>query len=94
MLYLFGGETLTDFALALLIGIVVGTYSSIFMAAPLAVTLEGLSARGAPARPLRTQPALAEGARLGMARSAASGPTRRASDGRRRRPKKKAGKRR
>jgi len=94
MLYVFGGETLTDFALALLIGIVVGTYSSIFMAAPLAVTLEGLSARGAPARPPRTQPALVEGARLGMARSAASGPTRRASDGRRRRSKKKAGKRR
>ncbi|MGH2720514.1 MAG: protein translocase subunit SecD, partial [Actinomycetota bacterium] len=30
MLYVLGGETLTDFALALLIGIVVGTYSSIF----------------------------------------------------------------
>lgn len=40
VLFWFGGETLTDFALALLIGIVVGTYSSIFLAAPLAVTLE------------------------------------------------------
>lgn len=39
-LYFLGGETLTDFALALLIGIVVGTYSSVFTAAPLAVALE------------------------------------------------------
>jgi SecD/SecF fusion protein len=39
-LYVLGGETLTDFALALLVGIVVGTYSSVFTAAPLAVALE------------------------------------------------------
>ncbi|MGQ0744572.1 MAG: protein translocase subunit SecD [Acidimicrobiales bacterium] len=40
-LYVLGGETLTEFALALLIGIVVGTYSSVFTAAPLAVAIEG-----------------------------------------------------
>ncbi|NLE74432.1 MAG: protein translocase subunit SecF [Actinobacteria bacterium] len=34
---LFGGETLKDFAFALFIGIAVGTYSSIFVAAPLLV---------------------------------------------------------
>ncbi|MER6415285.1 protein translocase subunit SecD [Streptomyces humidus] len=34
-----GGDTLTDFALALLIGLVVGTYSSMFTATPLAVEL-------------------------------------------------------
>ncbi|OPZ78369.1 MAG: preprotein translocase subunit SecF [Actinobacteria bacterium ADurb.Bin444] len=34
---LFGGETLKDFALALFIGITSGTYSSIFVAAPLLV---------------------------------------------------------
>ena len=39
-LYLLGGDTLTDFALALLIGILVGTYSSIFTATPIAVALE------------------------------------------------------
>ena len=39
-LYLLGGETLTDFALALLIGIVVGTYSSVFTATPLLVAFE------------------------------------------------------
>ncbi|MGC0208765.1 protein translocase subunit SecD [Streptomyces levis] len=34
-----GGSSLTDFALALLIGIAVGTYSSVFTAAPLAILL-------------------------------------------------------
>jgi len=34
---LFGGEVLHDFSLALLIGVVVGTYSSIFVASPLLV---------------------------------------------------------
>ncbi len=42
-LYFLGGETLTDFAFALIVGIVVGTYSSVFTAAPLAVALENLS---------------------------------------------------
>jgi SecD/SecF fusion protein len=44
-----GGDSLFDFALALLIGITVGTYSSVFLAAPLTVTFEsrrgGLAAR-------------------------------------------------
>jgi SecD/SecF fusion protein len=35
-----GGDSLTDFAIALLIGIAVGTYSSMFTAAPLAIELE------------------------------------------------------
>ncbi|NPA28287.1 MAG: protein translocase subunit SecF [Epsilonproteobacteria bacterium] len=35
VLYLFGGEILKGFSLTLLIGIVVGTYSSIFVAAPI-----------------------------------------------------------
>jgi len=39
-LYLFGGESLKGFALALLIGIVFGTYSSIYVASPLIVDLE------------------------------------------------------
>jgi preprotein translocase subunit SecF len=36
-LFLFGGAAITDFVLALLIGIIIGTYSSIFVAAPLLV---------------------------------------------------------
>jgi SecD/SecF fusion protein len=51
-LYFLGGDTLTSFALALLIGIVVGTYSSIFTAAPLAVVLE----RPGPTTPHRAAP--------------------------------------
>ncbi|MEU4690391.1 protein translocase subunit SecD [Actinoplanes sp. NPDC023714] len=35
-----GGDSLVDFALALLVGIVVGTYSSVFLAAPLAIVFE------------------------------------------------------
>ncbi|HJV08289.1 MAG TPA: protein translocase subunit SecF, partial [Acidimicrobiales bacterium] len=44
-LYLLGGDTLTDFALALLIGILVGTYSSVFTATPLAVWFEAVRDR-------------------------------------------------
>jgi SecD/SecF fusion protein len=39
-LFVLGGDTLTDFALALLLGILVGTYSSVFVAAPLLVAFE------------------------------------------------------
>ncbi len=35
ILMLFGGETLKDFALVLVVGIIAGTYSSIFIASPL-----------------------------------------------------------
>ena len=34
VLYLFGGDAINDFALALILGVVVGTYSSIFIASP------------------------------------------------------------
>jgi preprotein translocase subunit SecF len=36
--YFFGGESIKDFALALIAGIITGTYSSIFIASPLLVT--------------------------------------------------------
>jgi preprotein translocase subunit SecF len=39
-LYFFGGEVIHDFALALLIGVIVGTYSSVFVASPIVVILE------------------------------------------------------
>ncbi len=45
VLYLIGGETTRDFALVLLIGVVAGTYSSIFVAAPLLVTLEKMQSK-------------------------------------------------
>ena len=39
-LFLFGGEVIHDFSLALLIGVLVGTYSSVFVASPIVVILE------------------------------------------------------
>ena len=47
VLFLIGGEVLKGFSLALLVGIGVGTYSSIFVASPIAVALRQ---RFAPAR--------------------------------------------
>jgi SecD/SecF fusion protein len=41
VLFLFGGRVINDFALILLIGIVVGTYSSIFIASPIALFAGG-----------------------------------------------------
>jgi preprotein translocase subunit SecF len=39
-LYIFGGEVLHGFSLALVIGIIIGTYSSIFIAAPMLVAYQ------------------------------------------------------
>lgn len=44
-----GGDSLTDFAIALLIGILVGTYSSMFTAGPLAIELEARNPSPPPA---------------------------------------------
>jgi preprotein translocase subunit SecF len=44
-LFFFGGEVIHDFAYALLVGIVVGTYSSIYIASPCLVIWENLAAR-------------------------------------------------
>jgi preprotein translocase subunit SecF len=42
-LFFFGGEVIHEFALALVIGIAVGTYSSIFVASPIVALWEGKS---------------------------------------------------
>lgn len=42
---LFGGDTIKDFALVLIIGIFVGTYSSIFIASPVLVVWDNLTKR-------------------------------------------------
>lgn len=44
-LTLFGGEVLHDFALALLIGVIIGTYSSVFVASPLLIVWPGAEGR-------------------------------------------------
>ena len=40
VLFFLGGEVVHDFALALMLGVIVGTYSSIFVASPLMVEWE------------------------------------------------------
>jgi preprotein translocase subunit SecF len=70
-LLLFGGETLKDFAFALLVGVLCSTYSSIFFAVPLfsvlkerepkIARLSGKAPAAAPAR-ARARPAVARGA--------------------------------
>jgi SecD/SecF fusion protein len=45
ILYFFGGPVLGDFALTMLIGIIVGTYSSIFIAAPVVLWWSGRGGR-------------------------------------------------
>ena len=45
VLYIFGGETLRDFSLILLVGIIIGTYSSIFIASPVVLFWEKLVAK-------------------------------------------------
>lgn len=97
MLYLFGGETLNDFALALLVGIGVGTYSSVFTATPLAVTLDRLSPPAARAKPSGARAAPREGPRVaGAVRSSrATRPLQSATPkrGSRKRKQKKTGRR-
>ncbi|MGA1843591.1 MAG: protein translocase subunit SecF [bacterium] len=48
-LYVLGGEVINDFAFALIIGVIVGTYSSVYIASPVALFFHNLapSAKGA-----------------------------------------------
>jgi len=45
VLFIFGGEVLRGFAFALIIGILIGTYSSIFVASPLVLELRNVAAK-------------------------------------------------
>jgi SecD/SecF fusion protein len=58
VLFFFGGPVLNDFALAILVGVLVGTYSSIFVAAPIVLWWSGKSGRD-----LRTEIKQAEAAK-------------------------------
>ena len=59
-LFLFGGQVLNSFSLALVVGIIVGTYSSIFIASPILVFwqnfLDSRGAKPAPAAPVKEVP--------------------------------------
>jgi preprotein translocase SecF subunit len=48
VLFVFGGEVLRDFAFVLLVGVVVGTYSTVFVAAPIVLDWETWSQRRQP----------------------------------------------
>jgi preprotein translocase subunit SecF len=45
-LFIFGGEVLRGFAFTMLVGIISGTYSTVFIAAAIAILLSGKQARG------------------------------------------------
>lgn len=53
-LFVLGGGVIHDFAFALLIGILVGTYSSIFVASPVLLLWEGKNIRGTIGRKVAT----------------------------------------
>lgn len=55
-LFLFGGTVIHDFSFAMLIGIVVGTYSSIFIASPILIFYEQIP-RGKSRKPVKRQAA-------------------------------------
>jgi preprotein translocase SecF subunit len=48
-LFLFGGDVLNGFSFALVAGIIVGTYSSVFIASPILVFWQSFRGRGKPA---------------------------------------------
>ncbi|MCK5862913.1 MAG: protein translocase subunit SecD [Candidatus Hydrogenedentes bacterium] len=58
VLYIFGGEAINDFALVLIIGVMVGTYSSIFVASTVVYLLQkrqaGLNTQG-PVKPQKSK---------------------------------------
>ncbi|HEX4749614.1 MAG TPA: protein translocase subunit SecF [Bryobacteraceae bacterium] len=57
-LFLFGGQVLNGFSFALVVGIIVGTYSSIFIASPILVFWQNLSeSRRRTSRPAVSAPA-------------------------------------
>jgi preprotein translocase subunit SecF len=47
-LYFFGGEVLRGFAFTMIVGIITGTYSSMYIAASIAIILGGAQAKGRP----------------------------------------------
>jgi SecD/SecF fusion protein len=88
-LFLLGGDTLTDFALALLVGILVGTWSSVFVATPLLVAFEERFG-GTPPVPRRPAPArepVPEPVTVGTPPKARGGGASRQGTGARPRPK-------
>ena len=49
-LYFFGGPVLNDFAFAFVVGVIVGTYSSVFVASPIVLWCSNISSRRVPVK--------------------------------------------
>ena len=62
-LFLFGGEIINHFAFAMVVGIIVGTYSSIAIAAPLVLVYTNMRGRTVPQVAVPTRPAAAKAPR-------------------------------
>jgi SecD/SecF fusion protein len=87
-LFVLGGDTLTDFALALLVGIGVGTWSSVFVATPLLVAFEERFGGAPPARrPAPAREPVTEPVTAGTSPRAQGGGASRQGTGARPRPK-------
>ena len=56
-LFLFGGEVLEGFAFTMLVGIISGTYSTVFIAAAIAILLSGKQAKARSAAAAKPAPA-------------------------------------
>ncbi len=71
-LFLFGGQVLNGFSFALVVGIIVGTYSSIFVASPILVFwqnfLESRKGRAVPVTPVAPPNASRDAVRRGTAK--------------------------
>ncbi len=68
VLFFLGGEVLRGFAFVMIVGIIVGTYSSIFIAAPLVVVWEEWKRKRAEKKP-RPAPAPAKGGKAAAAKA-------------------------
>lgn len=76
-LYFFGGDTLKNFAFALIVGVTSGAYSSIFIASPLLVLWKNAADRNRTARRAAVVAQQAQPAKGSQAPSAAAQPARR-----------------
>ena len=62
-LFIFGGEIINHFAFAMVVGIVIGTYSSIAIAAPLVLVYTNIRGAVAPQAAPPVRPAVAKTAK-------------------------------
>jgi len=68
-LFLFGGSVIHDFSFAMLIGVVTGSYSSVFVASPILIAYEDLKKKKKLPQPAAKRPAVQAAADAQPARS-------------------------